>query len=88
MPTIALVDVTELKPVGDHVLWPKFSDGAEGIRDFSDIIAEGGPMVEPLRDPAFFKRTFISFGVPTWPNGYDADAINLYMELREAGVLK
>ena len=47
-------------------------------------------MVEPLRDPAMFRRAFLSFGVPTWPNGFDLDAINLHTEMaarraREAG---
>ncbi len=26
-------------------------------------------MVEPLRDPATFRATFLSLGVPSWPNG-------------------
>jgi hypothetical protein len=26
--------------------------------------------------------------VPTWPNGFDLDPINLYMELRDVGALK
>jgi hypothetical protein len=27
-------------------------------------------------------------GVPAWPNGFDLDAINLYMECEAAGELK
>jgi len=45
-------------------------------------------MVEPLRDPAMFRGAFLSFGVPSWPNGFDLDAINLHMELRAAGTLR
>ena len=52
------------------------------------MLAAGGPMVEPLRDPAMFRRAFISFGVPSWPNGFDLDAINLHMEMAAAGLLK
>ena len=26
-------------------------------------------------------------GAPTWPNGFDIDPINIYMELRDAGAL-
>jgi len=44
-------------------------------------------MVEPLRDPAMFRRAFLSFGVPSWPNGFDLDAINLHMEVGRAGAL-
>jgi hypothetical protein len=65
----------------------QISDGSEGVRDCSDILAKGGPMVEPLRDPAFFNRVFLSLGVPTWPNGFDLDAIALHMELKGAGFL-
>jgi hypothetical protein len=57
------------------------------MRDYSDMIAEGGAMVEPLRDQQFFNKVFISFGVPSWPNGFDVDAINLYMELQDANAL-
>ena len=27
-------------------------------------------------------------GVPTWPNGFDLDAIKLHMDMAEAGELK
>jgi hypothetical protein len=84
---IKMVKVVEVRPIDGHSLWLKFSDGSEGVRDCSDILAEGGPMVEPLRDPAFFNRVFLSFGVPSWPNGFDMDAIMLHMELEEAGLL-
>ena len=84
---IKMVKVTELKPLDDVQLWVRFSDGTEGIRDYSDMLAEGGPMVEPLRDPSFFKSVFVSFGVPSWPNGFEVDAIALHMELEKAGLL-
>ncbi len=85
---IEIVKVVALRVVDDTSLWLRFSDGTEGVRDCSDILAEDGPMVEPLRDPAMFRRAFISFGVPSWPNGFDLDAINLHMELGRAGALK
>ncbi len=84
---IELVEVTKVKALDDHRIWLEFSDGRAGVRDLSDVLAEGGEMVEPLRDPALFKRVFVSCGVPTWPNGFDLDAINLHMELERAGLL-
>lgn len=84
---IKMVKVVDLKPMGDHRLWVRFSDGLEGVRDFADVVAQGGQMVEPLRDPAFFAKAFISFGVPSWPNGFDVDAIALHMEMEAAGLL-
>ena len=84
---INFVKVVQLRPQDGYRLWVRFSDGTEGVRDYSDMIEEGGPMVEPLRDQAVFNKVFISFGVPSWPNGFDVDAINLQMELRERGAL-
>jgi Protein of unknown function (DUF2442) len=85
---IEIVKVVDFKVVGDCSLWLRFSDGQEGVCDFSDLLAEGGPMVDPLRDPAMFRRVFLSFGVPSWPNGLDLDAINLHRKLEQAGALK
>jgi hypothetical protein len=84
---INFVKVIKLKPQDGYRLWVRFSDGTEGVRDYTDMIEEGGPMVEPLRDQAVFNKVFISYGVPSWPNGFDVDAINLQMELRERGAL-
>ena len=85
---IEIVKVVELKPVSGQTLWLRFSDGQEGVRDCADILAEGGPMVEPLRDLTMFRRAFLSFGVPTWPNGFDLDPINLHAEMKKAGALR
>jgi hypothetical protein len=82
-----MVDVLKVRALGEHKLWVQFSDGSEGVRDFADIVARGGPMVEPLKSPDYFARVFVESGVPTWPNGFDVDAINLYMQLRDAGAL-
>ncbi len=85
---IEIVKVVEAKAVGDIELWLRFSDGQEGVRDCFDIVTEGGPMVEPLRDPAMFSMVILSFGAPTWPNGFDLDPINLLMEMRDGGLLR
>lgn len=87
-PMFELIDVVRVEPRGRYRLAFAFSDGSEGDRDFADLIAEGGEMVEPLRDPAFFARVFLDDGVPTWPNGFDLDAIALYQEMKAAGLLR
>lgn len=84
---IELVKVMEARALDERRLWVRFSNGREGVRDFTDIFADGGVMVEPLRDPAFFGRVFVESGVPSWPNGYDIDAIALYREMADAGLL-
>lgn len=82
-----MVDVLRLRPMDGHRLWLRFSNGREGVRDLSDIVQSGGPMVVPLKVQAFFARVFIESGAPTWPNGFDLDPIQLYMELRDAKLL-
>jgi hypothetical protein len=84
---IDVVKVTQAKALDGHRLWLRFSNGREGVRDLADVVAEGGMMVEPLRDPALFQRVFVECGVPTWPNGFDLDAIALYLEMDAAGIL-
>lgn len=84
---IVLVKLVELKVLDHPRLWLRFSDGREGIWDFSDMLAEGGPMVEPLADPAMFARVFVQMGVPAWPNGFGLDAIALHDEMSQAGAL-
>jgi hypothetical protein len=81
------VDVVRAEPRGAFRVYVRFSNGEEGVRDFSDMIAEGGPMVEPLRDQAFFARVFVDDGVLAWPNGFDLDAIALHDEMKKAGLL-
>jgi hypothetical protein len=87
MSEFPMVDVLRLRALPDHRLWVRFTDGSEGVRDLSELIAQGGPMVEPLRSPDYFVRVFVEMGAPTWPNGFDLDPINLYMQMRDAGEL-
>lgn len=83
-----MIDVIGVRPLGGHKLEVEFSDEMVGERDFSFIKAESGPMLEPLKDPAYFRRVFIEDGVLTWPNGYDWDPIALHDEMKEAGELR
>ena len=85
---IEIVKVVRIEKLGGFLLRLCFSDGTEGERDFSDIVIEGGPMVEPLQDPAFFGRVFLELGTLTWPNGFDVDSIALYVEMKKAGALR
>ena len=84
---IELVNVVGVESLDATRLRVTFSNGRTGVRDLSDVLAEGGPMVEPLRDPGLFRRVFVQCGVPTWPNGFDLDAIRLHDEMRDSGLL-
>jgi len=82
-----MVDVLRLRALDGRRLWVRFTDGSEGVHDLSSILAEGGPMIEPLQSVEYFARVFVEMGAPTWPNGFDLDPINLYMQMRDAGEL-
>jgi hypothetical protein len=87
MSELSLIKVTKAEVTGGHRLRLRFSDGSMGERDFADIVAQGGPMLEPLRDPNYFRRVFLDFGAPTWPNGYDLAPNALHAEMQTAGLL-
>jgi hypothetical protein len=82
-----MIKVTKLKYLGGFLLHVTFSDGMTGEHDFSALVAESGPMGEPLRDPAYFARVFLEDGAPTWPNGFDMDPEWLRRGMEAAGAL-
>jgi Protein of unknown function (DUF2442) len=83
-----MIAVTKLKSLGGHRLHATFSDGTAGEHDFSALVAETGPMGEPLRDPAYFARVFLEDGAPTWPNGFDMCPDWLRREIEATGRLR
>ena len=82
-----LTKVVELKAVAPHRLRVRFNTGQEGWHDCSLLVRDPGPMIEPLKDPAFFARVFLEFGAPTWPNGFDISPEWLRREMQTAGEL-
>ena len=83
-----LIKVRIAKPLGDYRLVIEFSDDTMGERDFSFITSETGPMLQPLKEPTYFRRLFVENGAITWPNGYDWDPIALHDEMKAAGELR
>jgi hypothetical protein len=82
-----LTKVSSLKKLGRFCLRIAFSDGSVGEHDFTSVVNEPGPMVEPLRDEAYFARVFLEFGAPTWPNGFDIGPEWLRREMEQADEL-
>jgi hypothetical protein len=82
-----MMKVAKIKYLDGYRLRATFSDGMAGEYDFVAIVREGGPMVEPLRDPSYFARVFLEDGAPTWPNGFDAAPGWLRREIESAGPL-
>ena len=79
--------VVKLKCLGGYRLHATFSDGAVGECDFVGLVAQAGPMGQPLRDPSYFGRVFLEDGAPTWPNGFDMCPDWLRKEIEVAGTL-
>jgi hypothetical protein len=82
-----LTKVSRLENRGGFRLHVRFSDGSEGMHDFTAMVHEPGSMLEPLRDEAYFARVFLEFGAPTWPNGFDIAPEWLRREMEAAGEL-
>jgi Protein of unknown function (DUF2442) len=83
-----IIKVRTVTALSAYRLMVEFSDDTVGERDFSFIAGESGPMIEPLKDPEYFRRVFVENGIMTWPNGYDWDPIALHEEMKESGELR
>ncbi|MEK7403271.1 MAG: DUF2442 domain-containing protein [Gemmatimonadota bacterium] len=66
-----ILNVTAARHVRDHVLWLRFSDGAEGHVDLADHLQ--GQVFEPLKSVTFFAQVILDPETRTvaWPNGAD-----------------
>ena len=82
-----MIKVSRINWLGGHRLEVRFTDDSVGEYDFAALVNESGPMIEPLRDVDYFKRVFLEFGAPTWPNGFDVAPEWLHRELIAAGKL-
>src|SRR5260370_38852747 len=82
-----LTKVTRIEKLGAFRLRLRLNDGSEGEHDFSAMVNEAGPMLEPLHDESYFARVFLEFGAPTWPNGFDIAPEWLRRKMATAGEL-
>lgn len=76
-------DVIKLEYIGGFVYRVVFDDGKKGDIDLSEYIGKG-PIFEPLRDIAFFKKTRTEGGTISWPNGADIAPETLYEKTGDA----
>lgn len=82
-----LTKIAKMEKLGGFRLRFRFTDGSGGVHDFARMVEEPGPMMEPLRDEAYFNRVFLEFGALTWPNGFDVAPEWLRREMAAAGEL-
>ncbi len=74
-----MVDVAEVRPLGDHRVFIRFEDGVSGEVDIAEVITFEG-VFAPLRDPVQFAEVRVHPELRTlsWPNGADLDPDVLY----------
>ncbi len=75
-----LPTVTEAEYMGEYQVHLTFNDGLARTVDFADWLH--GPVFEPLKDPACFRRFFLEGGTVVWPNGADVAPETLYQRAR------
>jgi len=71
-----LPHVVRAEYAGEHRIRVTFDDGTTGTVDFLPWLE--GPIFEPLKDIAYFRRFFLDGGTVAWPNGADIAPETLY----------
>jgi hypothetical protein len=66
-----ILRINEASVCGPSLLRLTFNNGARKTVDVTPLL--GGPVFEPLRDPAYFARAELDpvCGTVVWPNGAD-----------------
>jgi hypothetical protein len=64
---------------GDYRIHLTFNDDLEGTVDFTQWL--DGPVFQPLKDQAYFRRFFVDGGTVSWPNGADIAPETLYEQV-------
>lgn len=77
-----MIKLIEARYQGDFQVVLQFSDGKEGVYDGHALLKRNGPLLEPLREEAYFKRLFIDAGALCWPNGLELSPARLHETCR------
>jgi len=67
-----VIKVLTINSIADFILEIDFSNGETAHFDGENYLASrSGPLLEPLREAAYFRRCFIDAGAICWPNGLE-----------------
>jgi hypothetical protein len=77
-----LKDIVEARHLGEHRLFLRFEDDAQGEFDLGRMLTFTG-MLAPLVDPGYFAMVAVDpeAGTIVWPNGADLDPDMLYARI-------
>lgn len=74
-----MIKVLHARLLGPFRLAIEFSDQSHGVFDANAYLANrAGPLLDKLRDPAYFQRFFIDAGALCWPNGLELSPAKIY----------
>ena len=74
-----MIKLLDVKTISAHRLELSFSDHSHGVFDGAHYLSSRqGPLLENLRDPAYFARCFVDAGALCWPNGLELSAARLH----------
>lgn len=75
-----MIRLVEAKARSGYQIWLRFSDGAQGVVDLSDVGGRG--VFESLEDRRIFEAvTVTEVGALEWPGGLDLCGDSLYLRL-------
>ena len=73
-----MIKVLNANLTGAFKLDLDFSDHTHGVFDANAYLANrSGPLLDKLREAAYFKRFFIDAGALCWPNGLEISPARL-----------
>ena len=73
-----MIKLLKANPVAPHQIELSFSDGSHGVFDGALYLSNRqGPLLEAVRDPAYFARCFVDAGALCWPNGLELSPARL-----------
>lgn len=82
-----MIKLLEVKSLNPHVLELSFSGHSQGVFDGAAYLAtRQGPLLEALRDPAYFERCFVDAGALCWPNGLELSGTRMHELVQAAQV--
>lgn len=74
-----MIKVLNVRLAGTFKLELDFSDHTQGVFDAGAYLStRSGPLLDALREPAYFERFFIDAGALCWPNGLEISPARLH----------
>jgi hypothetical protein len=66
-----MIKLKKVRGLDNYQLECQFENGKTVIYDMRYILEKSTPMLDPLKNPIYFKEVFLESGAPVWKNGYD-----------------